>query len=449
MKTIIISSFILAAAFIQNAFAISSAFKNIEEVRLTSNLSLPTVLVASYLEKNGEYLNFLNEIVGKLNQERKSNQPKLSFLISVPDNYGYDSFGSNTKRPSGEPAEKYGKWLKALKSPTEILTVFDKGMQNPWMQDVGEAILVRERGQAVMKPAFLDTNYHGGMDGSQQAVAFSELLQIPVFNAQNYEPSQVPNDGDRGGNIEVTHEGRALLGSNASPRLVALITEITKKPPILVDTGFLLVGHVDEIFSFVPSSDACGAALVYADPLQTINLVWTSAKKYEDIGITRNRESIQYLLKSSALKKSSLGIEDFDLTKPVRKDSEEHFYGDWIMLRNLKAAISIKSSIATIQSSSKCLKTIIGLPTVFELPPEFELAEFENNEKALAPLGSAINMLVLRDHAVIANPFFKDVVLSQLKKAFSEKNIHVVQPSMVEYLLGYGSVHCSTNVIRR
>jgi hypothetical protein len=130
-------------------------------------------------------------------------------------------------------------------------------------------------------------------------------------------------------------------------------------------------------------------------------------------------------------------------------ENDEPKTEDWTILQTLRASVIIQNNIQLLQTEAKCLEQTIGLPTTFEYPLEFEWFEMDKKkERFLTPTGSAINSLVLGDHIVIEDPFFKDVVLEQLGKVFSPHQIHVITDNLSVYATNYGSIHCSTNVIR-
>lgn len=64
--------------------------------------------------------------------------------------------------------------------------------------------------------------------------------------------------------------GRVLRGKTATfypdPVFVELVESQRMQDPVYVDTSWLVVGHVDEFFSFIPASTPRGWALLVADP---------------------------------------------------------------------------------------------------------------------------------------------------------------------------------------
>lgn len=422
-----------------------------------SNLQRPTEVIVSFLEHNEEYIEALYRLI--MSKNEKDPQNEITLVVSVPDNYGPASMFDERNRPSGEPMENFKQWEAKLKRQLGVkalpsfIMVPDSGAMNPWMQDIGEPMAFRLSGSARYTKGFLDTNYAGGQLSSSSAQSIFKALNIPIYNAKNYADGEGPNDGDRGGNIEATPEGRFFVGSTISPKLLARLEEFSGQKPFVADTSFLLVGHIDEIYSFVPVRDRCGFGLVHADSLAMINLIWSDRGKWENYNISGSRSSIEYFLKAEYRKKTKLTIDHFDLSRPVRKaDNGLPSYDDWVIKQNLFVYKKMAADIARLKNEMSCLETVVGLPTVFEYPPEFSLEDLrDSQERSLVPLGSAINHLILGEDLIVKEPFFSKPVRAALERVFRPNNIHFLgdKVNFSEYERNYGSTHCSTMVIRQ
>lgn len=428
---------------------------DVEYATPVSNLKPAKELMVSWLDGNQDYI---EELLLLVNQHNKKNPktPPIRLVVTVPDNYGQESMYGGGMRPSGEPLADFKKWKAAVQAKYKIkaqepipylVGVLHGAIQNPWMQDVGEQFNFKFKNDPVMKSGYLDTNYHGGHNGTDELIATSALLKFPNINAQNYISDEAPNDGDRGGNIEVTHENKLLIGNTISSQLLAQLKKITKQDPIIVNTQFLLVGHVDEIMTVVSAKNSCGAALLYADPLYAINLVLKHPGKY-NINLDSFTENIRYFIKPSSKNKSNLTVDDFDLTKPLREINGDMSV-DWSVLAMLKAARDIRAGVDKVVKASKCAPQVIALPVYLDLSPEFffEDPEIDYNSRLLVPYRSPVNLLLLGSTAILEKPDFEDVVKMELGKVFGN-NIHFVQADMGNYQMAYGSVHCSSNMMR-
>jgi len=124
-----------------------------------------------------------------------------------------------------------------------------------WLQDFGEfaaddggPLVLATHAQAAPRALASELARRGG----------ARLLAWPV------EGGGAANGG---GNVEALPPGIALVGSTAGPGLRARLAAAYGAALATVDTGWLEVGHVDEILSSVlVPGDSCGFALVRASP---------------------------------------------------------------------------------------------------------------------------------------------------------------------------------------
>lgn len=302
-------------------------------------------------------------------------------------------------------------------------------------------------------------------------------------------PGQLGEDDD-GGNIEVTPEGIPYIGSTSTPLLRAQIKKLTGREPLVLPTQWLYVGHVDEMLTFLPSRDACGSTLVFADPLEAINLMRQFGKvplipreDLEGMGASiRNPEtykseflsSLEYFVKPTARNKQTLTSSDFDTAKPVRSFADTPVQMDIEFLGNMNASQHIQIAVATLQKArpAACAQNAKGIPSLYysRKGASFDLdnAQVEISTGYTAVSGY-LNLISLRNHVVIAHElvkgsyitpeeelkpvtrsehgFFGPIVRKRLASILGGENlIHEIN---VEYFEnGVGSAHCTTNVIR-
>src|SRR5262249_25029803 len=128
-------------------------------------------------------------------------------------------------------------------------------------------------------------------------VVFTELLGPGCAAVQHFARGYLPQDNrgnagpyssfDMGGNYGVvppyTHDGRyypqgrklvgAAPGYTADPAFNAMLDAQGHQRPIYVDTGWLEVGHVDELVAFVESETPRGWTMLVADPELALELL--------------------------------------------------------------------------------------------------------------------------------------------------------------------------------
>lgn len=417
----------------------------IEFIEPFSNLDKAKTLIVSWIDGNSKYIERLHQIVSQINKSEKS---KISMHVSIPTTYSPEEFFSPVNRPDGEPFDNFKTWMSNKADFADTTYSVHTSLQNPWMQDFGDYVLLKYKNSEEKQGVFLDTNYYGGNLGSPDLSSIAKKLEIPLLNANNYKKNEKSTDGDRGGNIEATNTGEFLVGNTMSATLLKKIKMFSKKEPILVNTNFLLVGHVDEIYSVVPAKNNCGAALVYADPLYALSLTRQSPHKYGTL-LDSYLNSLNYFLKKGIAQNKRLTVDDFDLTRAIRTKTEFKD-ADWSIKTMVRVSKLIYSDVQKITSKSSCLSETIPLPIVLDASPEFDSPEGENDFiRRLVPFINPINMIVLNGHAIFEKPMFEDVVIAELSKVFGDK-IHLItdDDGFSAYSLGYGSTHCSTNVVR-
>ena len=115
----------------------------------------------------------------------------------------------------------------------------------------------------------------------------------------------------------------------------------------------------------------------------------------------------------------------------------------------LKATRDIRAGVDKVVKASKCAPQVVALPVYLDLSPEFSFEDptADYNSRRMVPYRSPVNLLVLGSTAILEKPDFEDVVKMELSKVFGN-NVHFVQAEMANYQMAYGSVHCSTNMIR-
>ncbi|MDR3359416.1 MAG: protein-arginine deiminase domain-containing protein, partial [Bifidobacteriaceae bacterium] len=167
-----------------------------------------------------------------------------------------------------------------------------------WAQDIMEpgfmtlATPEGEHGMAVfVRAPVRDGRDNGGVNPFRQTgrVIFTELRGRDVAGVQHFDPDYVPaaptgnssydTFGSTGNYGTVPPHrsdgidypvGRKLFGSvdgyTADPSFNAMLMAQGFQDPIVVNTSWLRVGHIDEVVSFIPANNKLGWAMVAADP---------------------------------------------------------------------------------------------------------------------------------------------------------------------------------------
>ena len=240
------------------------------------------------------------------------------------------------------------------------------------------------------------------------------------------------------GNLEVTppHQsrqgksypfGRILTGKQEDfsmhPEVMRFLeAQGIQWPPIVLDTGFLLIGHADELVTFVPSEK--GFRMVVASP-------------------TRGEAVLRDLMAKGhgALKllESRLDADG----KPAERSVREILSNRRQMAANRRAAEVMASNLQLL-----CDALGYDRSEVIELPVMFD-------RSGMSVWPNVVNGLVIGRHIISPKPFGPvvdghDYLETLCRKILAEAGIEI---SFVDAYDGYsrmaGEVHCGTNAIRR
>ncbi|RKN61948.1 hypothetical protein D7231_31535 [Streptomyces klenkii] len=166
-----------------------------------------------------------------------------------------------------------------------------------WRQDIAEPGYVTRptpHGPQTLRILLRSPNYWTSADGRSASLRragrllYRDLRGPGVGVVQQYTPTaQREKNVDEllnfTGNFEslppyAGHpQGRILYGSSAErrpdPSFVGMLTAQGQQPPVVLDTSWLLVGHVDETVHVVRANNARGWTLAVSDPRKAVELL--------------------------------------------------------------------------------------------------------------------------------------------------------------------------------
>ena len=237
--------------------------------------------------------------------------------------------------------------------------------------------------------------------------------------------------------------GRAIMGyspgtktrktSAPTARLQNLLTAQTGVAPLLVDTGWLEVAHIDEIMHVAPAASVRGWQLVVADPQAAIDLLKKAgAAGHGKVAVTSAPDSNFGTIADVVADKGMVGVNTLAATRITAA------------LQSVKAATGLTDA------------DIIRVPVLFtqEINPDAEPSKAQDTSLS-ALLPNAVNGVVLgRDRYLAAKQFgpmingrdlFADAVSAAYAKAgFTVSYVDTFRP----YHTGGGEIHCGTNTLR-
>lgn len=232
--------------------------------------------------------------------------------------------------------------------------------------------------------------------------------------------------------------------------------------PLLLDTDWLLVGHVDEFVQFVPANTTRGWAIVVADPETGLELL--RGVQRQGLGSTN---AFSRAIEPGALPPPTLPLPgsilnvaansggDADLrntTFAVPRLSVDNLLANEAMLdTNAACARRISANIAVLKEA-----TGVTDEEIYHLPAVFENTSGEESLKAGAFYPGMINGVVLSETDYLSPKPWGPLV--DVKDVFEEAAISVYAKAGLavtfmddwdtHHVFG-GEIHCGTNTIRQ
>lgn len=278
-------------------------------------------------------------------------------------------------------------------------------------------------------------------------------------NLETVPPHRAPGGKDYpAGRIVMgqRYDARGRVTEAPSARVLDLLRAQGRQDPLMLDTSFLAVGHVDEMFQFVPAPTPRGWALVAASP----------------------REGLDLLRQASAAGAGSSTVVD-RWDEELTVDQAIGTGRRSLVRDNERAAAIIDENVATIRAATGLgADEVVTLPALYGSLDGFAAAAATDvvGEEAwagnqLAPLGvtaadvegasqaafvpGAVNgLLTGRRDVLVAQQFGvqvdgRDVFADRVQAAYASLGIRTTfVDDWHTYHVGLGEVHCGTNSLR-
>jgi len=316
-----------------------------------------------------------------------------------------------------------------------------------WMQDWGELAAAHVKGAAKERMVVIDTRRGRGLD------------ELPAIVARQWNGAYVVPDteegppGNYGGNIEVTPDDMLVIGDTSTPKPRDFFARVGYRDHrvCVLETGWLVVGHVDEYLTTLctPNSEV-GFVIVKTDPLLAMDLL----KRIEPAALpARLGAMVRSFYAYHAV--NGEGIESSHILGLFKTVAHlyEHLHGvshEWteeaevapLAEFNEHCAAIINRNVDTLVAAIKARHGDIAVDVV-SFPGLFRNV----GSKALALVPGAVNGVVLRNHMVVPDPLlsdYRDHIATTLSAAGYEA--HFLPNG--SYHAGRGQWHCGTNVFR-
>ncbi|MEV1079594.1 protein-arginine deiminase domain-containing protein [Streptomyces sp. NPDC050211] len=233
--------------------------------------------------------------------------------------------------------------------------------------------------------------------------------------------------------------GRIITGRHDSrlPAHTAFLEAQQAQDPLVLDTGWLGIGHVDEFVQFLPADTPRGWKIGIADPEGTLALL----RKAQRDGHGHTKVfSIPRSYANGRIPTIDQALSD----KKLLKD-------------NAYAARKIKENLALLKRETGVTDAeIVKVPAMFErfgFPGQGEPSDGAPRLGAYYP--GAINGVVLAPHKYLAPKQWgpvvadKDIIAEAVTKAYAKVGTRVrYLDDWRTHHVGGGEVHCGTNTIR-
>jgi len=235
----------------------------------------------------------------------QSNKVTYEFIGKIAKSYNYENMPQvlvpvESKEEFTQVISKVKEDLEKNKLPEQIIQKILSQISHiesrkfTWQQDYFESFVDLKTGAPVLRefesylkdrPAFVS----GAVDKMQEAGSTCQIAKGEVLKTHHelYTPPEADGtpqsfgSGEMGGNVEGAPAGFCLAGDNQSKKLTMQFCG-KEENIIKLQTSWLTVGHVDEIFKIIPSQfndgrpSECSFSLMAASPKKAMELMENS-----------------------------------------------------------------------------------------------------------------------------------------------------------------------------
>ncbi|KAI1109166.1 hypothetical protein F5Y14DRAFT_433512 [Nemania sp. NC0429] len=245
--------------------------------------------------------------------------------------------------------------------------------------------------------------------------------------------------------------GRIIEGSHPKscptyPHVYDYMRAQEFQDPLVLDTDWLVVGHVDEIVQFLPANTPYGWALYIADPMAGIEILENAKKNHGDTPAF-SRQNDTYTPK---------GLGDIPGLTITELLTDRLIGDNQRFAKKLDAILNVLQSETGISSQD-----VHHVPMVFtagvcwgpdeEAPPDRNCSD----KHAVALYPGVLNGVVLSNSTYLSpkpwGPLIDgtDIMEEATKKVYGEVGLEVVYiDDWYSHHEGGGEVHCGTNTVR-
>jgi hypothetical protein len=418
------------AAFATSAFGAKKNLKlrNVDYLKMLGHNHLPSKVLVMADYENKRYVESLTHAIAEMNRSLQLTNEESVRVVTVGVGQPYLNL-NNANVP----------YWNQHHVPAD-----------PWLQDFGEIMAVKTIGSNKEELMILDTNRGRGLRDfpnylSETWSAYYYKTVDPGFHGK------AGIGGNYGGNIEVTPNDVLYIGNTSSQTLRDVFFDHGYDDKnVVLSTDWLMVGHVDEYLSTIvlpnATSDQCGFAIVQTDPTLGKRMMKTSSKsdlafpsQHKNEKTIKTFRALWQYYKDGGKKKQYLNIQR------RRLEGLDKVNDEIAKLINEQVRI-LKKKVAQVSPKCRNVK-VIKFPGMFTCKGTKAFNRLEGSRACSAMLPGSANMLVLRNHLMIPDPFFKPYTKAMTRDLKANGQVPHYFDDM--YYHSYlGEIHCGSNVQR-
>jgi hypothetical protein len=375
------------------------------------------------------------------------NAPEKLFVVATSDNGTFVSALKGAATKAGLPVQSASgvdRWMQDImefgfselpgSAPLRNVMETPRGRE---LAGVPKFLVKNDLGYLMPAPVPLDA---GGLENSSSLNSGGNLECTPPYTAPN---GKVFPFGRIYCCAERAHDPSDALAPGYKEFLEAQLVQT----PISIDAGWLSVGHVDEMISFIPAKSKLGFKLLLASPDLGMKILTDSASSGAKMLIGRD-----YVSGVSA----EISVSDFLAHGIDWKDARSS--GSFLMnAREIKAYNS--NCQQKIAKAERKFRSAMGLTDddIAYVPSIYVHPVGAPGAVALADALTAgmVNMLVLESECISPKPFGpvaagKDLFEEHFRDTLAKEALNVTFiDDWATYHLLKGEVHCGTNTLRK
>lgn len=385
-----------------------------------------------------------------------------------------DTLVSTAGNDSSATQQQFIRWLDAARETSGIqkpLLLFNQS-DDIWAQDFIEPAYASMPGPDDGKPVSIRVMLRSAQSTRTGGRQVFEQLRGMGFGA--FQPPSNTGSGfghreiNSYGNLETIppytsksgkayKAGRIIMGKHYDKKPAAALLNFLEgqrvQTPLLLETGWLLIGHVDEFVQFLPYDNELGFTIGIADTTSALNLY----KKLAEEGHGKT-------LAISFEDKIESGV---PLEPGMGASVSEMLANSTFLAVNAYAQRHIDANLETLLSEIPLDRSqVIQVPTLFRgsdfvipsgdsgLPAHTDVV-MRDEWLTMAFNPAAINGIVLGKHYVAAKQYGPvvdgvDLLAAEVDKAYAKAGMKVLYvDDFQSHHLFAGEVHCGSNTLRQ